>query len=529
MERSARDLEQRRRRARLWSAYLVATACLGAALALVAARLQACPFDCDAVTLALVLPRGAPIESVGSPLPVRPVTPGFIGLSIEYYAVEAYAGHDPRALNPVFLQLIRNLDPGQSPVLRIGGDSADRSWVASPGIARPAGVKMMVTRRLLSVLAALGARLKARLILDLDLEAGNTAVARAEAVAFLRTVGRAHVKAFEIGNEPELYGVVGWYSVNGRPVLGRGPDYNLGDYEREFDAFAHRLPELPLGGPASGLPHWTGNLRGFAATADRLALVTVHRYPLQRCQLEPGTPSFPTVRELLAPQASVGLAQSVIPQAAAAHSEGKAIRVDELNSVACFGARGVSNTSASALWTLETSFAMARVGVDGLNFHTLPAARYGLFSFCRIHHRWFGHVAPDYYGLLTFAAAAPPGSNLPSTSVPSNGLQMWATRTRAGAIRVVLINSGNSTRTVGVRISAAAGSAALSYLRARSLSSQSVTLEGRTFGELTSTGLLANQIPPRPVAVPLVHGLYVVPVPSPSAALLTLSVRRPAA
>ena len=212
MERSARDLEQRRRRARLWSAYLVATACLGAALALVAARLQACPFDCDAVTLALVLPRGAPIESVGSPLPVRPVTPGFIGLSIEYYAVEAYAGHDPRALNPVFLQLIRNLDPGQSPVLRIGGDSADRSWVASPGIARPAGVKMMVTRRLLSVLAALGARLKARLILDLDLEAGNTAVARAEAVAFLRTVGRAHVKAFEIGNEPELYGVVGWYS-----------------------------------------------------------------------------------------------------------------------------------------------------------------------------------------------------------------------------------------------------------------------------------------------------------------------------
>jgi hypothetical protein len=386
----------------------------------------------------------------------------------------------------------------------------------------------MITPRLLRVLAALGAGLKARFILDLDLEAGNSAVAGAEALAFLRTIGRAHIRAFEIGNEPELYPVLGWYSLNGRPVLGRGPGYNLGDYEREFDAFAHRLPALPLAGPASGLPAWSGNLRGFAATADRLAVVTVHRYPLQRCQLEPGTPSFPTIGELLAPRASVGLAQSVMPEAAAAHSDGKGIRVDELNSVACFGAQGVSNTFASALWTLETSFAMARVGVDGLNFHTLPAAVYGLFSFRRIHDRWFGHVAPDYYGLLTFAAAAPPGSSLLSTSVPSNGLQMWATTTRSGAIRVVLINSGNSTRTVGIRISMAGAPATLSYLRARSLSSRSVTLGGRTFGGLTSTGLLANRVPPRAVVVPLVHGLYVVSVPSPSAALLTLSIRRSA-
>lgn len=57
---------------------------------------------------------------------------GFIGLSIEYYAVEHYAGKDPAALNPVFPQVIRNLAPGQSPVLRIGGDSADRAWVRSP-------------------------------------------------------------------------------------------------------------------------------------------------------------------------------------------------------------------------------------------------------------------------------------------------------------------------------------------------------------------------------------------------------------
>jgi len=46
----------------------------------------------------------------------RRVPFGFLGLSLEYPAVEAYAGTDPRALDPVFLQLVRNLDPGQAPV-----------------------------------------------------------------------------------------------------------------------------------------------------------------------------------------------------------------------------------------------------------------------------------------------------------------------------------------------------------------------------------------------------------------------------
>jgi hypothetical protein len=473
----------------------------------------------------LRLSRGAPVEQVGAPLPVRPVGPGFIGLSIEYYAVQSYAGADPDALNPVFLALIRNLAPGQSPVLRIGGDSADWAWVPAPGIARPAGARVTITPDLLSVLAALGARLNARLILGLDLEADDVALARAEAEAFLRTIGPAHIRALELGNEPELYSVLGWYDVDGHPVLGRPPGYDLGDYEQEFDTLAQELPAVALAGPASGDPMWSGDLYGFAASAPRLAVLTVHRYPLQRCQIEPGTPGFPTIGELLAPAASVGLAQSVIPEAAAAHSHGESIRVDELNSVACFGAAGVSNTFASALWTLETSFAMAAVGVDGLNFHTLPQAAYGLFSFRRIRGRWLGHVAPDYYGLVTFARAAPPGSRLLSTSGPSDGLQTWATQTPTGAIHVVVINSGASPRTVGVRIPAASGPGSLAYLRSSALSSGSVTLAGRTFGGLTSTGTLPEQARGRRVAVQPVHGDYVIRVPAPSAALLTLSVR----
>jgi hypothetical protein len=89
----------------------------------------------------------------------------------------------------------------------------------------------------------------------------------------------------------------------------------------------------------------------------------------------------------------------------------------------------------------------------------------------------------------------------------------------------VLINSGASTRTVGVRIPSAIGPAGLSYLRAPSLRSRSVTLAGRTFGGLTSTGLLSDRIPRRPVVIRAVRGVYVVRVPAPSAALLTVSIR----
>src|SRR5436190_1907039 len=50
----------------------------------------------------------------------RPVPAGFVGLSMEFRGVEAYGGQNPRALNPVFEQLLRNLAPNQRPVLRIG-------------------------------------------------------------------------------------------------------------------------------------------------------------------------------------------------------------------------------------------------------------------------------------------------------------------------------------------------------------------------------------------------------------------------
>ena len=62
----------------------------------------------------------------------RPIPPGFLGFSFEYQAVRDYTGSNPRAINPVLVQLIRDLNPNQAPVLRIGGNSADETWWPAP-------------------------------------------------------------------------------------------------------------------------------------------------------------------------------------------------------------------------------------------------------------------------------------------------------------------------------------------------------------------------------------------------------------
>ena len=56
---------------------------------------------------------GTPTIDVGPATVGHPIPSGFVGLSIEYRSLETYAGSDPGALDPPFVQLLRNLAPEQ--------------------------------------------------------------------------------------------------------------------------------------------------------------------------------------------------------------------------------------------------------------------------------------------------------------------------------------------------------------------------------------------------------------------------------
>jgi hypothetical protein len=473
-------------------------------------------------------PAGAATLTVEQTTVGRAIPTGFVGLTTEYRGLEAYAGGDPRALDPVFEQLIRNLAPNQRPVLRVGGDSTDWTWWPVPHMARPGGVKFDLTKRWLQVAAALGQALNARLILGVNFEADSGRVASAEAQAFMAGLGRNRIEALELGNEPELYAAFPWYKLpNGNHVRGRPATYDYRGFLQDFSNVARSLPSsMTTAGPSMGAPLWIPLLGQFLSANPHIGLATLHRYPLKHCSTTPVT-----VAEVLSSASSIGLAQTVAGAVTVAHRRGTALRIDEMSAISCGGMAGVSDSFATALWSLDALFAMARVGVDGVNFQTAPNSFNELFGISDVKGTWQANVHPAYYGMMMFAQAAPPGSRLLRLAgAPGGEVRAWATRAPNGEVRVVLINDATAgSRLVKVRIPSIGGPASLERLKAPSAQAQGgVTLGGQGFGLKTSTGLLAGT--PAATSVTPVAGAYVVSLPAASAAMLTLTggVRAPA-
>ena len=448
---------------------------------------------------------------------------GFLGVSLEYQAVHDYTGSDPSAVNPVFVQLLRNLAPGQAPVIRIGGESADATWWPTRGTSPPKGIKYTLTDNWLSTTRALADDLGGQLILDLNLAAGRASVAASEARAMLDAIGGGHIQAFEIGNEPDLYTTIPWYytGVMGA-VFARPSSYDLADFTGEFTTWRATLGGLPVAGPALADLAWMPQFDQFLSAEPGLAVTTFHRYPLRGCSTAPTSPRYATIANLLSDYATTGQAQGIAQYVAMAHARGIRFRLDEINSVACGGSRGVSDTFAAALWALDTMFEMAKVGVDGVNVHTFPGAAYDLFTFTHHQATWRAFVHPEYYGLLMFGQADPPGARLLPVSGSGGPLKVWATEAPNGTRRFVLINMDTtSSQSVTVSAGLGFGRASLERLEAPGVAATGdVVLNGQTFGAQTDTGDLSGATAGQSLFNLL--GIYNVVLPPASAAMLTM-------
>ena len=157
----------------------------------------------------------------------------FIGLGYEISSV-SHPGL-LSAHNRVYVQLLRSL--GSAGVIRVGGNTSDDALFAASGqaVASPKGtvVNTASLRQLGTFLDATGWKL----IWGLNLGSGDErqAVEESEAVT---TAVKDKLLAFEIGNEPDLFG---------RGTTHRPKDYSYGDYFKEYRRYKSAIrAKLPM-------------------------------------------------------------------------------------------------------------------------------------------------------------------------------------------------------------------------------------------------------------------------------------------
>jgi hypothetical protein len=444
---------------------------------------------------------------------------GFLGIATEIDTIPDLSGSVADPDTPL-LHLLRNLSPGAPLLLRLGGTSGDDSWWPIPGINERYlyALTPQWGADVRALLEALGAKAILGVTLKVDPKI-NAKIASAEVADFDRYVGASLIDDFELGNEPEFYPLD---VVTGR-VRGH---YTFADYGKKFSNVASVLGGAPLAGPGSGSPHWLPKLGTILSDMpSRLKLATVHAYAMKNCSRI----THLSVSEFFARASIHGLADSIHATVKAAAIHGKPLRVDEINGVSCGGKAGLSNSFAEALWALNVLPALWQAGVQGVNFQTVVNSREHIqMNFNQMitakpsASGWSVSVEPEYYGLLTFAGAAPAGSHLLRISNPGLAhFYQFAVRAPDGSERVVLTNVGSVARTIGVTASGTRGTGSLSLLSAKSLSATAgTTLAGQSLssrtGQLTGTPSLT-------LVRPNAKGVYAVRVPAHAAAILTLS------
>jgi hypothetical protein len=307
------------------------------------------------------------ITRLGEPVPIR-----FPGLSFEVSALPAIA-HDATVGNLV--ALLRSIGRG---VLRFGGASVD-SGTAFSGNGRRSARRgtTIITPADFERLRTLLTRTGWRAVLALPLARFDPRGAAREAAAASRRLG-SNLAAFEIGNEPNAY----WL---GRV---RPPSWGYAEYRSAIasyrSAIAAAAPGVPIAGPDTVMSDSVGPLAGFDGFAwlgayagdEHAAILTPHLYALDGCF------GAPTIEQLLGP--TVVSAQNRIFRriASIGRAHGTPVRLGETNNVSCGGRAGVSDTFGAGLWAVRYVLAAARVGIAGVNFHTLPDSCTGYSPIC---------------------------------------------------------------------------------------------------------------------------------------------------
>ncbi len=289
---------------------------------------------------------------------------------------------------------------------------------------------------------------------------------------------------------------------------------------RDFEVFVRYLrplipADIPLAGPAAADSYGWRTMDFIQKFHAQIGLVTVHKYMFQPWITDAESHHRPSVENMLQPWAVEEYVQQDVLDTAREH--GLPLRYAEINSTTN-GAAGISDSFASALWSIDLCFRLVQAGATGINYW--PSTTDAPFLY---DDQGGLQVKPLYYGMLFFAQAVQNRARLVSVRQTSRAnCRAWATVDRRQTLRVMLLNKELHQSIQTTLELPAQNPATLTRLTAPSAGSvQGVRLGGQTFdgsrhGELVGKEK-SEQVTPE-------AELYRVEMPPASAALLEIKL-----
>lgn len=335
-------------------------------------------------------------NQVRSPIPIRD---SFVGISAEVdgaVPLLSFNGQPRRSYINLMKTLAGSATKGVN--IRIGGGSVDTSAYVPVG-PLPANITYRITDVDLNTYAAAVSSWGGDAVMAVTLRnESDPSLAVAHARAMSGIMGWDLVTAVEIGNEPNLF-----------PQGGIRPSpYTYSEYAADYNLYASALAtETNL--TSRHIQGATFCCRGFDANITEyidtfgsgLTSFSYHYYPLNHCG-----GNMNQVWQLLVTTAAYSVAEQYAGYVAYSLSKGIPFVIGEGNSIACGGQYGISDVFASALWAVDTMFAVASVGVSRWNFHGGTLGAYSpIWYNSSATPEDIPDVRPLFYGMWAFANA----------------------------------------------------------------------------------------------------------------------------
>jgi hypothetical protein len=309
-------------------------------------------------------------------------------------------------------------------VLRIGGNSLDTTVWNSQG---PGNVLGQVSPADIDNLAGFLALTSWKVLYGVNLGT-STPVLAAEEVAYAQSKLGSALLGFEIGNEPEEYGLT--YYPSG---------WNLSTFEALWLEFRAAIlattPSAVIVGPDTGGNGSSGNVTAWSVPFTNgpcgalISMLTQHYYRGN------GHSASATIKNLVSADPNIVTSCAALRAAGAARNI--PFRISETNSYLYGGSPGVSNAYASALWVIDHLFNIALGGGSGVN---MQGGDIGDYTPIANSGATVLEARPEYYGLLLFALAGQGTLLRTSLSTSNFNATIYAVQDASGALNIVIVN-----------------------------------------------------------------------------------------